>query len=922
MTPEEIQAEIAAIEAELERRQLAEQLTQIDAQSDQQIKEDLAPEQIQAEIEAIESILKERTQTEAPIDQDRNPVLANVGEFAAGFNRAAVDAADLVLSPVRATGEFITGQDVRSLREVLQPYGLEGGFVENTLQREIVGALGYTASLGLGLVPIQRAASFGSTTLDILGAGSTTAGQAVKIAQATEEALRTSDALLLGTDVLKTEEDIWEAAYNAGLRQLFQKARTVADEAEQVLAKNARIEKKNLERVAKGKEEKPLLDTIKIDTRVDHDQIVKEVTETYGVDPDLVRSAIYNKGLKYSDDPMAVLAEDRLLKAGHKNEARLSWYDRLVSPVGGVLGRQLAPDVGDKFENAFETAMRKGAVFTDSFGEGLQKVIKAVDDNPQLRNLFLDLHKIPENLDTIMSEVSALGKDAADDFRKLLVYSKTQNTEAKNLLYRGEGFTDDLFFHTEKLPKQSTMDRIKAGLSSYGRAFTEKPDELRDRTRPLTAKMKKEDLARYQNPVVSQLKHLVDQQTLLELTKEFGLRPSLALNDNVDKLFKQIERRLLQTGYSQQAADFGAELMRQAYLGSRAAPNPAIRAFMSLSYAGTLAQLKTAFLNLHDSFVASARLGARPTLKALMQTNQGVFGKNMQKLGVSDQAVGEYVRNFDKFAADPSVVEKIARVSKKIADGSMAISGFRWADSTGKGIVLRATVNKAIEAAMKNKLVDEFGDVLTKTELQRIRPHLKKGIPVKDMPKEAQELVEKLAFNSLGKQQLISAAGRPLFYLTSPSFRPVYALTGFAIKQQELLRKNVIDELRKGDYEKAGRFAAGYLVYAGFGYGLLNQTRWASLDDERDFTVEGLMTDAVDQVAAAITLNKLGDDYGRSQFMNNPVQFALESLLPPTGLTGAALKDASDMITKGEYNAELVKKFPLLGDIYKYVWSE
>ncbi len=47
----------------------------------------------------------------------------------------------------------------------------------------------------------------------------------------------------------------------------------------------------------------------------------------------------------------------------------------------------------------------------------------------------------------------------------------------------------------------------------------------------------------------------------------------------------------------------------------------------------------------------------------------------------------------------------------------------------------------------------------------------------------------------------------------------------------------------------------------------------------------------------------------------------MESVLPPMGLPGALLQDASDMILKGEYNAKLAQKFPVIGDFYKYYWN-
>ena len=80
------------------------------------------------------------------------------------------------------------------------------------------------------------------------------------------------------------------------------------------------------------------------------------------------------------------------------------------------------------------------------------------------------------------------------------------------------------------------------------------------------------------------------------------------LHDGVDELRGEEARRI----------------MNDAYMGSTMAPHPAIRAFMDLSYAGTLAQFKSAMLNTHDVFVSMVNQGVRPTLKALMQTRRSI----------------------------------------------------------------------------------------------------------------------------------------------------------------------------------------------------------------------------------------------------------------------------------------------------------
>ena len=176
-------------------------------------------------------------------------------------------------------------------------------------------------------------------------------------------------------------------------------------------------------------------------------------------------------------------------------------------------------------------------------------------------------------------------------------------------------------------------------------------------------------------------------------------------------------------------------------------------------------------------------------------------------------------------------------------------------------------------------------------------------------------VVEDIAFSKLGEQQLITAAGRPLGYLNHPILRPAYAMTGFAIKQQALLRRNVLDELKAGNPTKAAQYAAKYAIYAGIGYGFINETRQAVFKGD-DFEPEGILLGAVDQVAAALTLNRLGDSYSREMFAANPIEYLMTSFLPPGGLT-----EAAGQAIMGDFKP-IIERTPGAGDFFKRIMED
>jgi hypothetical protein len=241
-------------------------------------------------------------------------------------------------------------------------------------------------------------------------------------------------------------------------------------------------------------------------------------------------------------------------------------------------------------------------------------------------------------------------------------------------------------------------------------------------------------------------------------------------------------------------------------------------------------------------------------------------------------------------------------------------------DGVGKGVVLRSALNQARKAAKKGTLTRDFGDVLNRQELKMMQKWLGGNTAVKDMPLQVQKVVEEMAFTKLGQQQLISIAGRPLAYAHHPNARVMYALSGFAVKQLAMIRRNVFHEIKKGNHGKAASYAARYVAFSGVGYGLIDETRRAGLGE--DFEPEDVLWGVLDQLGAVMTLNRVGDVYALNKLAEDPMEYLLTSLVPPLGLPGALAQDAGNMILKGEYNAKLAERFPVLGDFYKYYWKD
>lgn len=757
----------------------------------------------------------------------------------------------------------------------------------------------------------------------VLGKGLDSLGKAKGVAPAVDDPAAPAAVVSRwrsGEDV--SDDELWDAAYNWGHRETIEQNRFLFPEAKETEALITKeIKKDGVTTLEIPKALSPVtLRKVQQKFTEGLPQTPEGLAEAGRIGRKLADLSSKRGGFRYSDD-LLELEEADVLLPGMKPSASPNsfkrWFDRTFLPVSEMLNSYFDPRLGRLFERAAETTARMNARFFDDFVKPTEAVAKAINGDAEIMRLFLDLNWKPKNLKKIRKSIlSKTGPEGLSSFNKWWDQAASKGTEHRKRLFRGREYHkkkkefEDNVWDTHYVHMYNRQEKNKGLDEPLGSPFKEKVDSLQTRSRKPAKDMTDEEVLAYENPVLSHSRYITDQENLLELQAKFGLPPTLSKRGDSADFFGGLRDRLIKDGMEEGKAQEAANLMHEAWKGSRRSPPAAIRAFMNLAYAGTLAQFKSAVLNLHDIPVAAVNNGEMPTMKALLDNTTSEFGETVRKM-LGEQNVGEFRRNFDKYISSPDAWSKISRGTQVIADGSMFISGFRWMDELGKGVILRTAVNAAREAAQNGTLYTKYADMFRPHELAEVEPWLKKGTKVKDMPPQARAFMEELAFTKLGEQQLISYAGRPVGYMSNPLLRPAYAMTGFAIKQMALLRRNVLGEMKKGNYDEAAKYAARYVVYAGFGYGMINETRNAIFKGE-EFEPEGILLGAVDQIAAAMTLNRLGDQYSREQFWNNPVEHMMTSFLPPGGL-GEAFGQA----LVGDF-VPIVHRIPGAGDPLRY----
>lgn len=859
-----------------------------------------------------------------PEDTQEATALGAVGQVAKAANESVTEFIDF-LGPGTANAALrlmdvdyqlptVTGK-LQEMQEAVTGDARKD-FLPKGTARDVADYTGLAVGILPGFVNVPRAAGASrSLVQDFLGLGNSSLDDAGRMAERTTQALR-GDAEILGKQKMTGVDEIFEAATMSAKRDVIRKNRVFMDQHQEALAQIKKDTPKGSDTLLSD------VDMPVGTTKFSLNNVLNELHEMHGVDPKDALAAIKKKGgIQIEDDPIRMAeAADVLFKRTPKlEEARATWADYLFSPMSDVLRKRVSPEVGGRWEKAVETSTRNYEKAVIKMGRPIEKVAELAGRNRELKATLLDIHKNPKNINTARMIIKReLGKEGLESFNTFMKTAGETNTRARKLLYKpGEGFDDVYHIHAEKMAEDTRTKYT-------GKAFQDnrqRPSAFMGRSRKWADEMDDAELAEYHNPILSHLKFLGEQDQMLQIAEEFGLRPTIGKNSTSSDFFNGVANRLRHDGFDDDRAVLASEVMHDAYMGTLKAPHPAMRAFMSLAYAGTLAQLKSATLNLHDVFVSAVNQGVVPTMKSMMKGTKGEFGKSLVDMGLGGQSVGEFVRSFDTFIDNPALMDKVARGAHKVSDVAMSVSGFKAMDRIGKGVVLRSAVHEARGAAKAGKLVEKFGDVMSNTDLKKMRPYLAEGMPTKDMPQDIQKLVEELAFTKLGQQQLISVAGRPAAYAGNPNARPMYAMTGFAIKQFALLRNNVAKNIKKGNVKEAAMYAAKYAAFAGLGYGLIDETR-SSLFKDQPFHTEDIFWGALEQTGAVMTMNRVGDAYSLSKMTESPVDFLLTSLMPPAGLVGAGAEDVADLVMKGEYNAEVVKKIPLLGDFYKYYWAD
>lgn len=874
---------------------------------------EVAPERKRLEQELVQA-QEEQARAEYQLEAAEDTVLENLAEgiqeaSSAGVG-AVVDTLDFIASPARVGYEFFTGDDVRSLREMMAGTAVD---LDRPFMEERTAALygprllSTIATLGgSGAIQVARdPTKFTSALKDIAGLGMTKQAEILGTKALIEAAEESAITRGISDDIKKMTDD--------NRPQIEARAVTPDGNGGPVKRVSGGYEYAGIRATGNAKEGYDIPGIGKVDKKAD------------------IKEAIDDQFTTFMKAREQMQTEYNLRKQFEKAEdfPELRRMTDAPKRVNFTLGKQAAKkDVGD-FTQAFDTA--EDALYYKVSPElsGLVKV--AAESSGGKMNRAYDEFLLPtvpviklwrtnkEAAKAMLDYARGIKGNNRAQFLKRLSDTgvNSQEIRAVNnyLNFRGALFKeqrlnigDEVSVQTERLHVQTQP------LSKKQRAYADQGrksylEVQQDQSRKALSNREVADdamIEMYQNPFLTDFKLLSQNDFLNEIAKRTDVGTLGVKNPTGEEAFKAIAKRLNED-LPEEVAVRGARVIEDMVIGSQQYAPAVAQLLSTLSYGGTLMSLKSAVLNLHDVFVSPLLNGTAATIRGAARA----FNMRQESFvdpklsGINRQTQGEFagklVDELNSMAGDPTRLDKANRALASGLEKGFKVTLFSSMDRLGKRAVMNSVIENGYDLAKKGRFNEKWGNYFSEADrFTIVNAFRKHGKNIEAMSEKELRLMTDLAFAGLGQQQLISVAGRPLAWSQHPAFRPLYTLMGFAIVQRSLLRRKVFDNLREGNIGEASKNAALYIASAGVGYSVIDEARdYVFSGGEDKITGEELLFKAVvDQPLSVLSLNKAPtSQYRMNKMKEEPYEFALTTIAPAGGLISIGGKAGMDLIT-------------------------
>ncbi len=872
-----------------------------------------APERERLEQELVQA-QEEQVRAEYQLEAAEDTVLENLAEgiqemSSAGVG-AIVDTADFIASPVRAGYEFFTGDDVRSLREMMSgtAVDLDRPFMEErTAAMYGPRLLSTIATLGgSGAVQVARdPTKFMSALKDLAGLGMTKTAEQIGTKALIEAAEESAITRGISDDIREMTDD--------NRPQIEARAVTPDGSGGKVKRVSGGYEYAGIRATGNAKEGYDIPGIGKVDKKADIKEAIDDQFTTFMKAREQMQTEYnlrkqFQKAEDFSELRRMTDAPKRVTFTMGKQAAQkdVGFFTETFDTAEDALYYKVSPELSGLVKVAAESSSGKMNRAYDDFLLPAVPVIKLWRTNKEAAKAMLDYARgiKGNNRTQFLKRLS----DAGVNQQELKAVNNYLNFRGGLFKEQRLNIGEEVSVQTERLHVQTQpLSKKERTYADQGRKNYLEIQQ--DQSRKALSNREVADdamIEMYQNPFLTDFKLLSQNDFLNEIAKRTDVGTLGVKNPTGEEAFKAIAKRLNED-LPEEVAARGARVIEDMVIGSQQYAPAVAQLLSTLSYGGTLMSLKSAVLNLHDVFVSPLLNGTAATIRGATRA----FNMRQESFvdpklsGINRQTQGEFagklVDELNQMAGDPSRLDKANRALAKGLEKGFKVTLFSSMDRLGKRAVMNSVIENGYDLAKKGEFNEKWGNYFSEADrFTIINAFRKHGKNIEAMSEKEVKLMTDLAYAGLGQQQLTSVAGRPLRWSKSPALRPLYTLMGFAIVQRSLLRKKVFDNLVEGNIGEAAKNSALYIASAGVGYSVIDEARdYVFSGGEDKITGEELLFKAVvDQPLSVLSLNKAPtSQYRLNKLKEEPWEFALTTIAPAGGLISIGGKAGMDLIT-------------------------
>jgi len=326
-------------------------------------------------------------------------------------------------------------------------------------------------------------------------------------------------------------------------------------------------------------------------------------------------------------------------------------------------------------------------------------------------------------------------------------------------------------------------------------------------------------------------------------------------------------------------------LLRVRFNEGEIGTGPGTQLVKDVLYMETLGNPLSAATQIGDTFLATYKNGIKPVIQSFLEKN---------KIRLDDYGFTEIAEEF----ASKSGLNKALNFTFKW-------TGFRGVDRIGKETILNSSLIKYTNQVKDPKKAAQFREkwkVAFGDDVDNLMSDLQTG--------KVSDDVKMLLWHDLSDMQPVSLSEMPEKYLKMNQGRIMYMLKTFTIKQLDIIRRDVVQQIKTpGSRMEGVKNAAKYM--AAFQAGGMTSDAVKSWMSGREYDMEDSVIENFWRMAGI-------GRYTATKMTEKPVETTAQLALPPVNIWDGMIQDIKDLIVSTydpevEVKGKSVKSLPIVG---------